>query len=59
MISGGSPPQFSKIYREDATDDNNPRVYFDMEIGDKRAGRIVIELFANVAPKTAENFRAL
>ena len=37
----------------------NPRVYFDITIGDKAAGRIVFELFADAVPKTAENFRAL
>jgi len=37
----------------------NPKVYFDMEIGEKDAGRIVFELRADVVPKTAENFRAL
>ena len=37
----------------------NPKVYFDMEIGGKDAGRIVFELKADVVPKTAENFRAL
>ncbi|HXD88686.1 MAG TPA: peptidylprolyl isomerase [Urbifossiella sp.] len=38
---------------------DNPRVFFDVSIGGKPAGRIVMELRADVAPKTAENFRAL
>lgn len=37
----------------------NPRVFFDISIGEKRAGRIVMQLYANVVPKTAENFRQL
>ena len=37
----------------------NPRVYFDITIGDKAAGRITFELFADSVPETAENFRAL
>jgi cyclophilin family peptidyl-prolyl cis-trans isomerase len=36
-----------------------PKVYFDIAIDDKPAGRIVMELADDVAPKTAENFRAL
>lgn len=36
-----------------------PKVYFDIKIGDKDAGRIVMELRSDVVPKTAENFRAL
>ena len=37
----------------------NPKVYFDVSIGGQPAGRIVMELFADKVPKTAENFRAL
>ena len=37
----------------------NPRVFFDITIGGKPAGRITFELFADSVPKTAENFRAL
>jgi hypothetical protein len=36
---------------------SNPRVYMDIEIGDKPVGTIVFELFKNVVPRTAENFR--
>lgn len=37
----------------------NPKVFFDMQIGGTPAGRIVMELYADTTPKTAENFRAL
>ncbi len=37
----------------------NPKVYFDITIDGKPEGRITFELNADVAPKTAENFRAL
>ena len=37
----------------------NPKVFFDMTIGGQPAGRIVMELFADTTPRTAENFRAL
>ncbi|XP_010940596.1 peptidyl-prolyl cis-trans isomerase CYP19-3 [Elaeis guineensis] len=37
----------------------NPKVFFDILIGRAKAGRILMELFADVTPKTAENFRCL
>ncbi|KAG2551347.1 hypothetical protein PVAP13_9KG178600 [Panicum virgatum] len=37
----------------------NPRVYLDITVGGAPAGRIVMELYANEVPRTAENFRAL
>lgn len=36
-----------------------PQVFFDISIGGQPAGRIVMELEADIVPKTAENFRAL
>ncbi|GJM99622.1 hypothetical protein PR202_ga16742 [Eleusine coracana subsp. coracana] len=37
----------------------NPKVFFDILIGKAKAGRVVMELFKDTVPKTAENFRAL
>merc|ERR1711915_11833 len=45
-----SPPE-QKMAKQD--------VYFDMEIGGRPAGRIVMTLDSDVCPKTCENFRAL
>uniref|UniRef100_A0A0G4FML7 Peptidyl-prolyl cis-trans isomerase n=1 Tax=Chromera velia CCMP2878 TaxID=1169474 RepID=A0A0G4FML7_9ALVE len=38
---------------------SDPKVFFDVTIGGQQAGRIVMQLYASVCPKTAENFRAL
>ena len=35
----------------------NPTVFFDVDIAGKEKGRITFELYADVVPKTAENFR--
>lgn len=37
----------------------NPLVFFDVSIDGSRPEKIVMELFSDVVPKTAENFRAL
>lgn len=36
-----------------------PRAFLDITIGGEAKGRIVVELFPDVAPRCAENFRAL
>lgn len=38
---------------------SNPKVFFDITANDTSLGRIIMELRADVVPKTAENFRAL
>lgn len=38
---------------------SGPNVFFDITIDNQNAGRIVFELFWNVVPRTAENFKCL
>ncbi len=38
---------------------DNPKVFFDVTIGGEYIGRLVMLLYADTTPKTAENFRAL
>jgi peptidyl-prolyl isomerase D len=52
-------PESSKITMPKPRNPNNPRAWFDVAIGAGEAHRIVFELYADVTPKTAENFRAL
>ncbi|TCD62901.1 hypothetical protein EIP91_006258 [Steccherinum ochraceum] len=37
----------------------NPRVFFDISVDNSPIGRVIFELYADTAPKTCENFRAL
>ena len=39
--------------------ESNPIVYFDIEIDDEPRGRLVMELFRHVLPRTAQNFLSL
>jgi cyclophilin family peptidyl-prolyl cis-trans isomerase len=38
---------------------SNPQVFLDVSIGGREIGRLVIELYGDTTPKTAENFRQL
>ena len=49
----------SSLFAADEKATKLPKVYFDITIGGKKAGRIVMELRSDVVPKTAENFRVL
>ena len=46
-------------WHERPVNGENPVVFFDVTIGGASAGRITFELFADVAPRTAENFRQM
>ena len=45
------PPMTETILRRCRRNIKNPLVFFDVEIGSKRAGMIVFELFSDVVPK--------
>lgn len=55
LLRGGSPVGFMPY----TPIDTNPVVFLDISAAEKVLGRVVIELFADTAPKTAENFRSL
>jgi len=58
-VPKSAPAVDAKARYPNLRDPSNPRCFFDITIGGKPVGRVVMELFADVVPKTAENFRAL
>lgn len=52
-------PKIARQFTKSSLAMANPQVYFDIEIAGKNEGRVTFELFSDVVPKTAENFRAL
>lgn len=55
----GQGLNIKQVDLKEASDASNPRVFLDIAIDGKPSGQIVIELFANIVPRTAENFRCL
>ncbi|MBM4075460.1 MAG: peptidylprolyl isomerase [Planctomycetes bacterium] len=47
------------VFGADEKKNKLPKCFMDITIGSKMVGRVVIELRSDVAPKTAENFKAL
>ncbi|CEG68369.1 hypothetical protein G6F70_000074 [Rhizopus microsporus] len=45
--------------KKSSTQVERPVVFFDISIGDVPVGRMKMELFSDIVPKTAENFRQL
>lgn len=60
MISVNATKQLNLPDERPTPNPRNPKVYFDITIGpQQRGGRIIFELFQDVVPLTAENFRGL
>lgn len=63
MVIGKNPkPQISvpkATFQTSVEVEVTDKVFFDVEIGGKPAGRIEFGLFGKVVPKTAKNFRVL
>ena len=56
MTSGTSSSSWSQISGS-LRHPHNPVVFFDLSVGNTHIGRMLFELFTDVTPKTAENFR--
>lgn len=59
FLASGTEKRFGFWVLFDCAKMVNPRCYLDVSIGGEMEGRIVAELYKDVMPKTAENFRAL
>jgi len=50
------PPTWNQIQSQ-LRSPNNPVVFFDVQVGTTEIGRLIMELYADVVPRTSENFR--
>ena len=49
----------ASVLAQHASNTPNPIVFLDITVGTEYVGRIAMELYKNVVPKTSENFRQL
>mmetsp|Transcript_32083 Transcript_32083/g.75298 ORF Transcript_32083/g.75298 Transcript_32083/m.75298 type:complete len:441 (-) Transcript_32083:95-1417(-) len=57
--SGGATRSDGEANQPQQIKEKRPKVFLDIELNKKKLGRITIELFGDVVPKTVENFRCL
>lgn len=59
LLESGLVPRLQSLIVEPPPEKPNPIVFIDIRIGGEDKGRLLIELFKHITPKTAENFRCL
>jgi peptidylprolyl isomerase len=59
FLEGNLIPRLQSLIVEPLLEKPNPIVYIDVKIGGEEKGRLLIELFKHITPKTVENFRCL
>jgi cyclophilin family peptidyl-prolyl cis-trans isomerase len=59
VMAMSSPARADDYKPHHEVNPKNPKVFFDISIDGKPAGKIVFELFADAVPKTAKNFQEL
>lgn len=59
LLENNLIPRLQGLIVEPPLEKPNPIVFMDIQIGGDDKGRILIELFKHITPKTAENFRCL
>mmetsp|Transcript_53203 Transcript_53203/g.99793 ORF Transcript_53203/g.99793 Transcript_53203/m.99793 type:complete len:430 (-) Transcript_53203:55-1344(-) len=57
--SGGSTRPDGEANQPASIKEKRPKVFLEVELHKRQLGRIVLELFGDVVPKTVENFRCL
>jgi cyclophilin family peptidyl-prolyl cis-trans isomerase len=58
-VAGATAGLYKGLHIRPRRANPRPRVWMDISIGGKHAGRIIFELFAEALPRTCRNFRAL